>query len=403
MDQATPAPSLLRDPNLHVVFSVTLMAMLGVSSITPAFPQVAQVLEVTPQGVGLLVSIFTLPGAVLTPFLGVLADRVGRKAVLVPSLLLFGVAGAACGLARDFEVLLGLRLLQGVGAAALGALNLTVLGDLYQGHRRTTALGYNASVLSVGTGVYPAIGGALAMLAWYAPFFLPILAVPVALLVLVVLRAPVPEAPGDLRRYLGSALRMMGNRVVLAMFVAGLVTFVLIYGAFLTYLPFVLQGTFGATALGIGLAMAAASLATAVASFLLGRLARAWGEGRLVKAGFLLYVVTLAAMPFAPRVALLVALIMVFGVGNGINIPSILTIVAGATPAAYRAVFMSVNGTVLRLGQTLGPVVAGAAYLGVGLSGTFLVSALLAGGTLVMLVALVPDRVRDVAVDLQEP
>jgi MFS family permease len=378
------------------------MAMLGVSSITPAFPQVAQALEVTPQAVGLLVSIFTVPGVVLAPFLGVLADRVGRKSIIVPSLFLFGLAGAACGFARDFEVLMGLRLLQGVGAAALGALNLTVLGDLYQGHRRTTALGYNASVLSVGTAVYPAIGGALAMFAWYAPFFLPILAVPVGFVVLVVLRAPEPEAPSDLRSYLRGALRMMGNRVVLAMFVAGLVTFVLIYGAFLTYLPFVLQGSFGATALWIGFAMAAASLATAVASFMLGRLARSYGEGRLVKVGFLLYVVTVAAMPFAPRVALLVALIMLFGVGNGINIPSILTVIAGSTPAAFRGVFMSVNGMVLRLGQTLGPIVAGAAYMGLGLTGTFLVSGVLAAGTLVMLVALVPDRVRDVGVDSQE-
>ena len=392
MADASRPRSLLRDPNLHVVFSVTLMAMLGVSSITPAFPQVSQALDVTPQAVGLLISVFTLPGVVLTPFLGILADRVGRKAILVPSLFLFGIAGAACGLARDFDVLMGLRLLQGVGAAALGSLNLTIIGDLYEGHRRTTAMGYNASALSVGTAVYPAIGGALAIIAWYMPFFLSILAVPVGLIVLFVLDIPEHHAPSDLKAYLTGALRMMKNRVVLAMFAAGVVTFILIYGAFLTYLPFVLEGSFRADSFGIGLAMAAASVTTAVAAFYLGRLVRVWGEGRLVKAGFLLYVVTLLAMPFAPRLGVLVLIIMVFGLGNGINIPSFLTIVAGSTPGQYRAVFMSVNGMLLRLGQTLGPLVAGAAYAGLGLTATFLVSAALAAATLVGLVLLVPDR-----------
>jgi predicted MFS family arabinose efflux permease len=386
-----PLP-LLRDPNLHVVFSVTLMAILGVSSITPAFPKIAGALDVSPQAVGLLIAVFSLPGAVLTPFLGVLADRVGRRKVLAPSLFVFAVAGVACGFARDFEMLLALRLLQGVGAAAMGALNLTIIGDLYDGHRRTEALGYNAAVLSVGTAVYPAVGGVLAMLAWYAPFFLPVLAVPVGVAVLVLLRNPEPQAPADLRAYLTGALRLMRSRVVLSVFAAGLVTFILLYGAFLTYLPFVLEGSFGASALGIGLAMAAASIATGVASFYLGRMARSWGEGRLVKLGFLIYVLTLPAMPLAGSLALLVVLIMLFGAANGLNIPSIITIIAGATPSEYRAVFMSVNGTLLRLGQTLGPLVAGAAYAGLGLTGTFVVSAALGAAMLLVLVLLVPDR-----------
>jgi MFS transporter, ACDE family, multidrug resistance protein len=75
-------------------------------------------------GRGLLITVFTLPGVFLTPVAGVLSDKFGRKTVLIPSLLLFGVAGGACALARDFELLLGLRVLQGVGAATLGATNV---------------------------------------------------------------------------------------------------------------------------------------------------------------------------------------------------------------------------------------------------------------------------------------
>jgi MFS family permease len=368
------------------------MAMLGVASVTPAFPQISEQLTVTPQSVGLLISVFTLPGAVLTPFLGVLADRYGRKRILVPSLFLFGIGGFACGFARTFELLVGLRLLQGLGGAALGSMNVTIIGDLYRGPRRTTAFGYNASVLSVGTALYPAIGGALALIGWYMPFFLPILAVPVGLFVLLVLQSPEPTVRTGLGEYLRSTLRMFQNREVLALFAAGIVTFILIYGAYLSYLPFLLEGSFGFSSLWIGLVMATTSIATAVASFYLGRLARAYGEGRLIKFGFMLYVVAFAAIPFADSIWGIIALILVFGAANGINIPSILTIVAGYPPAESRAAFMSVNGMALRLGQTLGPVAAGAAFALRGVGGAFLASAALGAATLALLLAWAPNR-----------
>ena len=72
------------------------MALLGVSSISPAFPKIVVELGLSPQDVGLLITMFTLPGVFLAPVVGVLADRVGRKRILVPSLFLFGIAGFAC-------------------------------------------------------------------------------------------------------------------------------------------------------------------------------------------------------------------------------------------------------------------------------------------------------------------
>jgi MFS transporter, ACDE family, multidrug resistance protein len=109
----------------------------------------------------------------MTPVLGVLPDRYGRKKILVPALLLFGLAGGACAFARGFEALLILRFFQGMGAAALGTLNVTVIGDIYEGRERSAALGYNSSVLSFGTASYPAIGGLLATFGWFYPFAFP--------------------------------------------------------------------------------------------------------------------------------------------------------------------------------------------------------------------------------------
>lgn len=79
-----------RDHNLHVLFGVTLMAVLGVSRITPVLPEVRDAFGVTSGQVGFLISVFTLPGIALTPVLGVLSDRHGRRKILVQALLLFG-------------------------------------------------------------------------------------------------------------------------------------------------------------------------------------------------------------------------------------------------------------------------------------------------------------------------
>lgn len=140
MAEATEKQDELRkvykDHNLHVLFGVTLMAVLGVSSVTPALPEIRQAFGVTTGQVRLLITAFTLPGIVFTPVLGVLSDRHGRKRILAPALLLFGVAGGMCIFVRDFQLLLGLRFLQGMGGSALGTLNVTVIGDIYSGRER---------------------------------------------------------------------------------------------------------------------------------------------------------------------------------------------------------------------------------------------------------------------------
>jgi ACDE family multidrug resistance protein len=345
---------LLTDPNLHVIFGVTLVAVLGVSTITPVLPQVATVFERTPQAVALLIVVFTLPGVVFTPILGVVGDRLGRKKVLVPSLFLFAVAGTVCGFARDFETLLVLRFLQGVGAGALGAINVTLLGDLYRGAERATAMGYNASVLSIGTGIYPAVGGGL-------------------------------EPTGSIAMYTRVALRSIIQPQVLTLFATSVVTFVLIYGSFLAYFPFLLERRFAASPVFIGAVMSVTSVATAITAFWLGTLARRWGSRALVKAGFVLYALALALIPFASNVWQLAAPVLLFGVANGLNVPSILTILNHYAPSEYRAAFMSINGMLLRLGQTLGPLLVGAAVRFVGTRGSFLVSAALALATLLLI------------------
>lgn len=347
------------------------MAVLGVASITPAFPQIAAYFAIPKQSIGLLIITFTLPGVFLTPVLGVLADRLGRKRVLAPALLLFGCAGGACAFVRDFEILLLFRFLQGTGAAALGSLNITIIGDLFSGKQRAEAMGYNASVLSIATASYPFLGGLLATFGWYYPFYLPLLAIPIGFLVITRLELPKPKQTQTLLPYLRSAWKSLSNKKAILFFSVSLVVFIILYGTFLTYLPLYLAERFGAQPLQIGLILACMSLVTAITSSQTGRLTRRFREINLLRFSFIFYAIALLMMPFAPNLPLLLLPIALLGFGQGTNMPALQTLLTSLAPIEYRAAFMSMNGMILRLGQTLGPVIMGGVFLLAGVSATF--------------------------------
>jgi ACDE family multidrug resistance protein len=369
---------LYRHRNLQIIFAVTLMAVLGVSSVTPAFPKIVNELGVSKAQVGLLITFFTLPGIVLAPFLGVLGDRLGRRRILVPSIFLFAVAGTACAFTQHFHILLLLRLLQGTGAAALGSLNLTIIGDLYSGTQRAEAMGLNASVLNVGTASYPTIGGALALLGWHYPFALPVLGIPVGIFVLTSLKNPEPRSTQSMREYLSGTWQYLKDIRVISFFVATIVAFILLYGAYLTYFPILLDERFGASTLIIGIIMSSMSLTTAIVASQMGRLSNRFTLGSIVKAAFAIYALALILMPFMPRLWLLLVPAITFGLAHGVSLPGIMTAVAGLVPFRHRAAFMSINGAVLRLGQTIGPALMGLLYTLGGLNFSFLVAAALA-------------------------
>ncbi|WP_017314903.1 MFS transporter [Mastigocladopsis repens] len=383
--EQTPPKKLYMDINFYVICAVSLMAVLGVASVTPAFPKVSLALNINPKNLGLLVTVYTFPAVILGPIIGVLADRFGRKKIIVPSLFLFAIAGTACAFAPNFNLLLLLRFLQGIGAAPLVSMSLTLIGDLYAGDRRTTAMGYNnASITSVGTAIYPTIGGALATLGWYYPFLLPILALPIGLLVLFVLKNPEPQGERNLQEYLRNAVQALKNRKLAGLFLGSAANFVLLYGAYISYLPQLINDTFKAPAAAIGLILSSVSIAIVIASSQLGRLTRKFHTTTLIRASFILYALALLTVPLIQNLWLLLIPTTIFGIGLGIGAPSIQTRLTEIAPKQYLATILSVNGTFFGLGQTLGPLLMLLAFSLGGINSVFYAGAVFAILTLVV-------------------
>lgn len=374
----TIPPSLKTDRRLYVIFGITLIMVMGVASLTPAFPKIARELKLSETQVALLISVFTLPGIFLTPLAGILGDRLGRKTILVPSLFLFAIAGFACFFSRNIYWLLVLRFIQGIGASALGALNIALIADFYQGRNRGTAMGYNASVLSLGTASYPFFGGLLAGLAWYAPFVLPLAAIPVGLALIFLVDEPQRRQNDSFAEYLHSAWQSIRKKEVLGLFLISIFTFVILYGAYLSYFPFLLNQRFGLSAPKIGMVLSLSSLSTALTSSQLGKLIHRFSELFLLKIAFIIYLIVSILIPLIFNIYLILIPVILFGIAQGINLPSLQTLLANLAPENQRAIFLSINGMVLRIGQTIGPLFIGLGFAIAGLDGAFYLAGMVA-------------------------
>lgn len=389
--KASTQTSVLKEFNLYILFGITLFAVMGVASITPAFPQIIRHYNLTVRQIGYLITAFTLPGIFLAPFIGILADRYGRKTILIPSMLIFGVAGLLCAFQSTYHNLLLLRFFQGVGAAALGSLNVTLIGDLFEGRRRIQVMGYNASVLSVGTAVFPAVGGLLAAIHWQYVFFLPALILPLAFIVLQRLHTPAIQARISLKRYLGRAWTTINQRQVWGLFVVNILVFIILYGAYLSFFPLLMEERFQANSVVIGISMSLMSFTTALCSSQLARVRQIFTVQMLLYLSAGGYIFSLLILSVATGWSMLVVAILFFGAAQGFFIPNIQTALVGMAEPSERAAFMSINGMVLRIGQTLGPMVAALFYINGDIRPVFWAAAGVAGLMILVVKTLVGD------------
>ncbi|WP_318567411.1 MFS transporter [Salinigranum marinum] len=345
-----------RSPALIAILAATLMTPLDVPLISATLPEIQSVFGVSESRAGLFITLYALPGILLAPIIGALADRVGRRAVLTGSLVLFGLAGSAIAFTNGFTVALSLRGLQGFAAGSvLSALAMTVVGDRYTGRRHDAVMGVTSAVLSLGTAVYPVVGGYLAAHAWNAPFLVYALTLPVAGLVWVALDDSDSSPDGDDRGYVRAALRLVPARQALVLYGTMFVSFTLLFGGLYTALPFYLSDTFGFAPHTVGLVTSAVLLVTAAVSTQNGRLTARASKTTLVVGGFGLYAVGFLGVAHASTVPLLVGALLVFGTGNGLVTPTLFASISALAPDGVRAGVMSLQTTTIGVSQAVGP------------------------------------------------
>ncbi len=156
---------MTRRPSTAWMLVVTSLAVFMVSLdnlvVTTALPQIRTDLGAGLEGLEWTVNAYTLPFAVLLLTGAALGDRLGRRRVFLGGLAVFTAGSAAAALAPSIEALIAARAVQGVGAAFVLPLTLTLLASAVPPERRGAALGIWGAMTGLAVAVGPLIGGAI--------------------------------------------------------------------------------------------------------------------------------------------------------------------------------------------------------------------------------------------------
>jgi MFS family permease len=355
-----------------IVCGTALFSVMGVSSILPVLPLLAKHFQIPDAGLGILIACFTLPGIFLTPLGGVLSDRLGRKKVLAPSLVCFALGGLGCFFSGSREEILFWRIVQGIGAASLGTLYNTLIGDLCVNEAaRLKAFGSTMMLVAMGGALFPALGGLMGERHLMSPFLLTLCALPLALLVCVT-DLPRPAGTGqDLNSYIRQGVSHIRERGTLSLFAVSFIIFGILYGPVITYFPLLAYARHGASPPQIGAVYAATILGISFGGIFMPGLARRFSARSLGLCAAAFFCAAMLLMPHSVSLWLCVAPLLCYGLGQGILYPAAMTALTGGAPEAPRSVILAANATTIRLSQTLMPGVCGLLFAGWGFEGVF--------------------------------
>ncbi|MEV7600720.1 MFS transporter [Kitasatospora sp. NPDC089797] len=175
------------------------MAMLDNVVVNVALPRIGQDLDAGVSGLQWVAEGYSLVYAALVLTGGALGDRHGRTRMFVLGLGLFTVGSAVAALAGTIGVLVGGRMVQGVGAALLTPGSLTLLSHVFTGEReRARAIGLWSGVSALGLSIGPVIGGPMVEhLGWASVFWIN---VPIGVAGVVLAAKVLPGIPPRARR-----------------------------------------------------------------------------------------------------------------------------------------------------------------------------------------------------------
>ncbi|MFS8639417.1 MAG: MFS transporter [Symbiobacteriaceae bacterium] len=360
---------------LAALSAVPLIMVLGNSMLIPVLPDMGRALGLSKEVTGLAVTAFSLSAGVAIAAAGFLADRYGRKVVVVPSLLLYGLGGVVSGLAgwrmgpNGFAVVMAGRVIQGIGAAGTAPVAMAFVGDLFRGGSRVTALGVFEAANGLGKVISPILGALIGqVLVWWAVFFAYAgLAVPIALAVWFLTRERErPKAP-PAREYFGQVIGIFRRKglPLVACFWSGSVALFVLFGV-LFFLSEHLENVHGIDGVAKGVRIMWPVLAMSATSFAAGLYLKR--RDALLKpavvAGLVLAIAGTVLIAFLRADWAFYAGLVTAGVGTGLQLPGLNNLITSAARTQQRAMITSVYGAVRFLGVAFGPPLYGALMRG---------------------------------------
>ncbi|OPH47392.1 MFS transporter [Paenibacillus ferrarius] len=358
--------------SLLSIASIPLIMTLGNSMLIPVLPSIRNKLQITSFQVSLLITVYSAVAILLIPIAGYLSDRFGRKIIIVPSLLITGIGGLVSGLGawwleHSYMVIMLGRALQGVGAAGAFPIVLPLVGDIYKNESEVSkSLGIVETANTLGKVLSPILGSILAFVVWFLPFLtIPALCLVSTVLVAFLVKSPkkkdVKEEKITFRHFLQNLKMIFGNngRWLSAIFAIGCICMFVIFST-LFYLSDTLEGKYHIEGIWKGCVIAIPSAMLCLASFLTGK--KIGQNKKLMKwitfLGIAILTASLVVCGFIQSLYWLIALISLAGIGIGVTLPCLDSLITEGIDKAARGTITSLYSSMRFIGVAIGPPLA---------------------------------------------
>ena len=367
--QRTPMPA-----GYWTIWTTVALDLVGFGIIVPILGRYAERFGANGLQVGLMFASFSVAQMVFAPILGRISDKVGRKPVIVFSLIGTAVGSFVTGAAGALWVLFLGRILDGASGASV-AVAQGAVADIAPPEQRARLMGMLGAAFGVGFVVGPALGGLAALGGPHVPFYL---AGSIAAINAVAAMIRLPETKPDTshiteKHQRGSALSPALKRFALVGFLS-----MLGFAGFEATFSIWGQKQFGFTEGSASIVFVFVGVTlVAVQGGLIGPLTEKLGSRKLLRIGLSLVAVGLLLLGFTTTWPMLFIALFLLSLGQGMSGPSGSSLVAELAPVERRGEAIGYQQSTAAFGRVAGPVMAGALFDHVGINSQFLVSGIL--------------------------
>ena len=353
------------------ILAVSLFsAMLGVGLVSPLLPLYAQDMGATGTQLGIIFAAYGISNSILTPIMGRLSDRRGRKIFLIIGLLFYSIISLGYVWAADVSQLTLVRAIQGAAGAMIIPIAMAYIGDLSPEGEEGKWTGYANAAFFSGFGIGPLLGGALAErfginASFYAMGGLCLLAFLVAIRFL----------PRIEQRKIGEKSRLSLKEMSTSPIIRGLFSFRLVQavarGGIMTFLPIFAAASIGLGTTLIGILLTVNFLPMIALIALGGRLADRFNKKTLVILGNLLYLITVTLIPLANTFWQQVWLSIPRAIGGALSMPAATAMTVEEGRKFGMGSTISILMMAMSIGMAVGPTLSGVISDLVGVNAVF--------------------------------
>lgn len=386
---------------IGIVFLIVFIDLVGFGIVIPILPLYAEEYGPSPLVFGLLMASFSIMQFIFAPILGRLSDRIGRRPVLLVSLVGSAVGYVLFGVAGSIGMLFASRIIDGISGGNISTAH-AVITDITGPEDRAKGMGLIGAAFGLGFILGPAIGALLVTVAPWMPGIAAAVASTIAFFLVLTLLPETLETSSktEARKHPLSPQSLARTMAHPLMGLCMLMAFCTIF-AFAnfetTFAQFAkLRFSFSISTIA-WLFVYAGILGAVVQGGLVGKLSKRFGEARLIVAGTFLSFLALGVLPYVPNTGSLLAILAVLALGQGIAHPSLSALTSKLADPDEVGGVMGVFQGMSSLARIIGPFWAEVAYGRLGFAWPFRT------GSVFMLVACVIAATAMVRLGRQTP